>query len=116
MMFFFLSLVEDGCTDDLLGHAVRVAVGGGATVFHVSKAVLAHAAGYAYRGAAVGYSGGEVVDVTRLVVSGQTSLIVATSTGIVRADVPLVVKTQFLDRFFDQPEHITTHNIYPSIN
>jgi len=101
------SLVDDRRTHDLLGDAVRVAVGRRSPVLHVAVAFLGHLARNADRRAAVGDARREVVDVARLMQPGQSSLVVATSMRVVRSDVSVVMHAQLLNRLLDQPPFST---------
>jgi hypothetical protein len=96
--------VQHGGPHDGLGHAVGVAVGGGAAVLQVALAVLAHLARDADGGAAVGHARRELVHGARLVQPGEAARVVLAVARVVHHDVPLVLLAQRLNRSLDRPE------------
>lgn len=104
---FIPLLVQQTGADQGFGHAVRVAVGRRAAVFEVPLFLLAHVAGNANAGAAVGDACGEFVDVGGLVVAGETAGVVQPSFGVIGTDVVTVPLTELLDAILNSSKKVT---------
>lgn len=104
---FIPLFVQQTGADQGLGHAVRVAVGGRAAVFEVPLLLLAHAAGNADAGTAVGHAGREFVDVGGLVVAGEAASVVQPAFGVVGTDMVTVPLAKLLDAVLDSPGNTT---------
>lgn len=99
------SLIQTDSPQDRIDHTVRVTVGAGTTVLKVTAAVVGHATGNANGCTAMCHSGAKVGDVTRLMSSGQATLVVPSTIGIVRANMAVVRLGQLLNGLFDHSEN-----------
>lgn len=112
---FIPLLIQQTGADQGFGHAVRVAVGGWAAVFKVPLFLLAHVAGNANAGAAVGHACGEFVDVGGFVVAGEAASVVQPSFGVIGTDVVTVPLTELLDAILNSSKKTNTKKVLKKV-
>lgn len=96
-----ICFVKKSSSDKKLGDHVRVAVRCRSPVFQVALLLLSYGSWYADAAASVGHTCAEVVNARGLMVSGQSSLVVLSTMGVICFDVLGVSLGQLLDSLLD---------------